>query len=157
MAAERAGTTGLVEEDLIRLCGAVRSPGVLRMTDLRALPQHEREVTFACRSGGPRRHCFSGPLLLDVAALAGPAFAPGERRDRLRFLLSVRAGDGHRTVLSWAEIDPEFGNRPILLGVTRDGAPLDGEGPQLVVPGDVCGARNVSGIVEVRLLTAPTD
>ncbi|MDT0321642.1 hypothetical protein [Streptomyces millisiae] len=29
--------SGLVEEDVIRLCGAVRSPGVLRMTGLGAL------------------------------------------------------------------------------------------------------------------------
>ncbi len=52
-------------------------------------------------------------------------------------------------MLSWAEIDPEFGNSPILLGVSMDGRPLDGGGCQLVVPGDGCGARYVSAITTV--------
>jgi hypothetical protein len=52
-------------------------------------------------------------------------------------------------VLSWAEIDPEFGGQQILLATSIDGTPLDDTGPQLVVPADVCGARYVSGITEV--------
>ncbi|MDI2124617.1 hypothetical protein [Yinghuangia seranimata] len=152
---ERTGAAGLAAGGVMRLGGEVRSPRVVAMDDLRSLPQQERAVTFTCRKSGVRRHAFSGPLLLDVAALAGPAFVPNERKDRLRFLISLRGADGHLVVLSWAEIDPEFGNGPVLLGVTRDGLALDDEGPQLVVPGDVCGARNVSGIVELRIFSEP--
>lgn len=154
MHAHEAGTLGAGR---IRVRGAVRQPRILGMADLRALPQHEREITFSCRSSGLRRHRFTGPLLLDVLHSARPAFAPGERKDRLRFLISLRAADGHRIVLSWAEIDPEFGNGPILLGHSRDGRRLDDQGPQLVVPGDVCGARNVSGIVDLHLHADPAD
>ncbi|WP_207400623.1 hypothetical protein [Actinomadura roseirufa] len=142
---------------VVRVAGEVLAPRDVRMADLRALPQHEREVTFRCRRSGVRRHRFTGPLLLDVLAPAAPLFVPGERRDRLRFLISLRAGDGHRVVLSWAEIDPEFGNRPVLLGVRRDEAALDGEGPQLVMPDDVCGARNISGVTELRIFSDPGD
>jgi hypothetical protein len=89
-------------------------------------------------------------------ALAEPVFVAGDRRDRVRFLISLRGGDGHRVVLSWAEIDPEFGNQPVLLGVSRVGAALDDEGPQLVVPSDVCGARNISRVTELLVLSTPS-
>lgn len=135
----------------VRLGGEVRSPRVLSISDLRSLERHECEVEFTCRKSGPRRHRFTGPLLLDVAHLAEPTFAREERKERLRFLISIRARDGHRVVLSWAEIDPEFANLPVLLGLTRDGDALDTEGPQLVVPGDVCGARHISGVADVRI------
>ena len=64
----------------IRVRGEVRSPLALDMTDLRSLPQHEREVVFTCRKSGLRRHRFTGPLLLDVLRQAEPAFAPGSAR-----------------------------------------------------------------------------
>ncbi|MBO2448966.1 hypothetical protein J4573_17825 [Actinomadura barringtoniae] len=139
---------------MVRLGGEVLAPCRLGMNELRALPQHEREITFTCRKSGARRHRFSGPLLLEVLSLAGPLFIPGERKDRLRFLISLQAADGHRVILSWAEIDPEFANRPVLLGVSRDGTGLDGEGPQLVMPDDVCGARNLSGVTDLRVFSA---
>ena len=60
-------------------------------------------------------------------------------------------------MLSWAEIDPEFGNSAILLGLARDGVRLDDQGPHLVIPGDACGARNVSGIVDLHVHVDPTS
>ena len=155
MYANETNETGVLDAGRIRVRGHVRSARVLGMADLQALPQHAREVAFTCRKSGQRHHRFTGPLLLDVLLQAEPAFAPGERKDRLRFLISLRAADGHRIVLSWAEIDPEFGNGQILLGVTRDGVGLEDQGPHLVVPGDACGARNVSGIVELRVYADP--
>lgn len=144
---------GPPDTGVLRIAGEVLAPAALGFHDLRTLPQHERDVAFTCRRSGPRHHSFTGPLLLDVARLAEPALTPLERKERLRFLIALRAADGHRAVLAWAEIDPEFGNASILLGLTRDGRPLDAEGPQLVVPGDACGARNVSRIVEVRIVS----
>jgi hypothetical protein len=37
----------------------------------------------------------------------------------------------------------------VLLAVRRDGFDLDEQGPQLVVPGDLCGARNVSEVTGI--------
>ena len=141
----------------MRIGGEVLRPCELTMDELRALAQQRRDVSFSCRKSGVRRHSFAGPLLREVVALAEPVFAAVDRRERVRFLLSLCGGDGHRVVLSWAEIDPEFGDQPVLLGVSRDGADLDDEGPQLVVPGDVCGARNISRVRELRVLSAPSD
>lgn len=62
-----------------------------------------------------------------------------------------RCRHGHHALLSWAEIDPDFGRAPVLLAVTLDGAPLDRVGPQLVLPQDRCGARYISGIEVIRV------
>ncbi|GIH25782.1 molybdopterin-binding oxidoreductase [Acrocarpospora phusangensis] len=135
----------------MRLTGDVRAPASLAVADLRELPQRETAVSFECSTSGLRRHRFAGPLLIDVVHAAQPLFEAGERKDRLRFLVSVFGADGHHAVLSWGEIDPEFGNTQVLLGVSMDGRALDEQGPHLVVPGDRCGARNISGIAEIQL------
>lgn len=59
--------------------------------------------------------------------------------------------DGHHALLTWAEIDPDFGRAPVLLAVRIDGTPLDRAGPQLVVPQDRCGARHISGITAITV------
>jgi DMSO/TMAO reductase YedYZ molybdopterin-dependent catalytic subunit len=132
------------------LRGELLRPVELTVADLRrSWQQHRAEVVFDCAGSGPRQHTFHGPLLREVVAAAGPAFNSGHRKDRSRFLLTVTGGDGHHTVLSWAEIDPDFGNAPILLAVAMDGRDLDGAGSQLVVPSDRCGARYVSAVTSV--------
>jgi hypothetical protein len=136
---------------LVRLAGDVRVPGFVSAADLRLMPHRTAEVSFSCRGPGLRRHHFAGPLLIDVVRAVEPLFDPGERRDRLRFLLSIRGRDGHRAVLSWGEIDPEFGAVSALLGVWMDGRDLGADAPHLVVPGDRCGSRHVSRVAEIRV------
>ncbi|WP_066366376.1 hypothetical protein [Herbidospora mongoliensis] len=78
-------------------------------------------------------------MLLAVATAAQPAFNPAARKDRLRFLISILGG----------EIDPEFAGIAALLGTSKDGCPL--ADPHLVVPGDLCGGRQISGITRIRI------
>lgn len=120
------------------------------MADLRERwEQHRVDVVFNCAKRGPQRHTFEGPLLREVIADAWPAVGHRRRKDRARFLVAVTGGDGHHTVLSWAEIDADFGNLPVLLGAVLDGRSLEREGSQLVVPSDYCGARYVGAITSV--------
>ncbi|MEU2876774.1 molybdopterin-dependent oxidoreductase [Streptomyces sp. NPDC007070] len=133
------------------LTGDLARPARLTVPDLLSWPQHRAGVSFECATSGVRRHRFAGPRLYDVLADARPAFDAARRKDRLRFLIAVAGADGHRTLLSWAEIDPDFAAAPVLLAVAMDGAPLDGAGPQLVLPQDRCGARYVSGIRAIRV------
>lgn len=63
------------------------------------------------------------------------------------------AGPQHHTVLSWAEIDPDFGNAPVLLATRMDDEELDAAGTQLVVPSDRCGARYVSAVTGIWIGT----
>ncbi|MFE0463204.1 molybdopterin-dependent oxidoreductase [Kitasatospora sp. NPDC058965] len=133
----------------VRLHGLLAEPTELTVAQLRSLPSHHVETRFDCLGSGERRHGFEGPRLWDVVRAARPRVDLRGRKERLRFLLSVTGTDGHHAVVSWAEIDPEFGGQQMLLATSIDGAPLDTAGPHLVVPGDYCGARYVSGITEV--------
>ncbi|GGN30692.1 molybdopterin-dependent oxidoreductase [Streptomyces fuscichromogenes] len=133
------------------LTGDLARPVRLTVPDLLRWPQHQVRVSFECATSGVQHHGFTGPRLYDVLTDAGPGFDPGRRKDRLRFLIAVSGADGHHALLSWAEIDPDFGRAPVLLGVSIDGAPLDRAGPQLVLPQDRCGARHISGIRGIRV------
>lgn len=142
------------------LRGELGRPGTLTVADLRqGWEQHRADVVFECASSGLRHHRFEGPLLREVVADARPDFDVRRRRDRSRFLLAVTGGDGHHAVLSWGEIDPDFGDVPALLATTLDGVALDLLGSQLVVPSDRCGARYISAITSVwvgaRFTTGP--
>lgn len=63
------------------------------------------------------------PVRLTVPDLladdAGPGFDPARRTDRLRFPIAVAGADGHHALLTWAEIDPDFGHAPVLLARRR--------------------------------------
>ncbi|MFJ7496335.1 molybdopterin-dependent oxidoreductase [Streptomyces sp. NPDC097727] len=135
----------------LALTGDLTRPVRLTVPDLLAWPQHEADVSFECTTSGMRHHRFTGPLLHDVLSAAGPLFDPARRKDRLRFLIAVSGADGHHALLSWAEIDPDFGRAPVLLAATIDDTLLDRGGPQLVLPQDRCGARHISGINAIRV------
>ncbi|MFJ3901687.1 molybdopterin-dependent oxidoreductase [Streptomyces sp. NPDC090025] len=144
-----SGTT-VVRPGAFVVWGDVATPTTLTVADLHAgWTRHRAEVVFDCATAGPQRHVFEGPLLREVAAAAGPAFDPARRKERSRFLVVVNGTDGHHAVLSWAEIDVDFGNAPVLLATRLDGVDLDAAGTQLVVPSDRCGARYVSGVTRV--------
>ncbi|MEV0323889.1 molybdopterin-dependent oxidoreductase [Streptomyces sp. NPDC050658] len=139
------------------VCGDVAEPVTLTVADLRdGWPQHQADVTFDCATSGPQHHRFEGPLLSDVISAARPRFDPRSRKARSRFLLAVSGGDGHHTVLSWGEIDPDFAGAPVLLATRLDDAALDAVGSQLVVPWDRCGARYISAITGVWTGACPS-
>ncbi|MCX4956773.1 molybdopterin-dependent oxidoreductase [Streptomyces virginiae] len=133
----------------LMLHGDLDRPALLSVADLREWKQHRTKVVFDCATNGPQHHVFEGVLLRDVVASAGPAFDARSRKDRSRFLLAVSGGDGHHSVLAWAELDADFGGSPVLLATRLDGTDLDGAGAQLVVPSDRCGARYVSAVTHV--------
>ncbi|WP_327265557.1 molybdopterin-dependent oxidoreductase [Streptomyces sp. NBC_01232] len=133
----------------LMLHGALDRPALLSVADLREWARHRAEVVFDCATNGPQHHVFEGVLLRDVVASAGPGFDARRRKDRSRFLLTVSGGDGHHTVLAWAELDADFGDSPVLLATRLDGEDLDECGAQLVVPSDRCGARYVSAVTHV--------
>lgn len=134
----------------VALTGDIALPVRLTVPDLRAWPQHQTQVSFECATNGVP-HDFQGPLLHDVLRASEPAFDPARRKDRLRFLIAVIGADGHHAVLSWGEIDPDFGHAPVLLATRIDGTALDRQGPQLVLPQDHCGGRHISGITTIHV------
>ncbi|WP_409235560.1 molybdopterin-dependent oxidoreductase [Streptomyces sp. PA5.6] len=138
------------------VCGDVAQPITLTVADLRdGWRQHSADVTFDCATNGPQHRAYEGPLLYDIMRSAQPGFDPERRKDRSRFLLSISGGDGHHTVLSWAEIDPDFAASPVLLATRLDDTALDVAGTQLVVPRDRCGARYIGAITTIWTGTCP--
>ncbi|WP_405723209.1 molybdopterin-dependent oxidoreductase [Streptomyces sp. NBC_01537] len=135
----------------VALTGDLARPARLTVAGLLAWPQQRVRVSFECATSGVQHHRFEGPLLHDVLTDAGPGFDPARRKDRLRFLIAVTGADGHHALLTWAEIDPDFGRAPVLLAVRIDDTPLDRAGPQLVLPQDRCGARHISGITAITV------
>ncbi|MGX7759488.1 molybdopterin-dependent oxidoreductase [Streptomyces angustmyceticus] len=134
--------------------GQLRRPLALTVAQLRERwPQRRAEVVFDCATNGPQHHTFEGPLLREVIDAAEPAFDVRRRKDRSRYVLAITGRDGHHAALSWAELDADFGDAPVLLATAMDGRPLDASGSQLVVPSDRCGARYISAVTGIWLGT----
>lgn len=134
----------------VEFTGLVAHPGPVSVAELQALGSRTVDVTY--ESGGTAEdHQFTGVRLYDVLEHVGLAFDPDARNPLLTAYIVITANDGYQVVLSGGEIDPNFGNAPMLLAWEQDGAPLAGEnGPlRLVVPGDLRGGRYVHGIVSI--------
>ncbi len=101
---------------------------------------------------------FTGVPLWQIISAAQPNLNADVRNDRISTFIVVTAADGYQAVIAWGEIDPEFGNQPILVAYEENGAPIaNAQGPiRLVVPGDIRGGRYVSGVVNISLRDAPT-
>jgi DMSO/TMAO reductase YedYZ molybdopterin-dependent catalytic subunit len=132
------------------ISGLVETPMTLSVADLQKLPARTVNVTFKSGSGD-QAHTFTGALLSDVLNQAKLKLDPKIKNDQLRFFAVVTANDGYATVISWGEIDPSFGDQPVLLAWQQDGKALTGtSGPvRLVTPGDIKGGRYVTGVVSI--------
>ena len=142
----------------IDVTGLVQRPGQLTVADLQTLPSETVNVTY--ESGGePQDHTFTGVRLIDVLDYLELAVEPDARNPLLPMYLVVTANDGYQVVISGGEIDPNFGNVPMLLAWEEDGVILEGDqGPlRLVVPGDLRGGRYVHGIVSIDARTVAGD
>lgn len=142
----------------IAITGAVRTPLELTVDDLETYPAQTVDVTYT--AGGQREdHSFTGTPLLGLIDAAGLAVPEDARNPLLTHYIVITASDGYQVVLSGGELDPNFGNAPILLAWEEDGAALDAENApaRLVVPGDTRGGRYVSGVVSIAVVALPAN
>ncbi|CAN0451473.1 unnamed protein product, partial [Phaeothamnion confervicola] len=147
-----ATTTATTTTGSIRVFG-ITGDVTLSVEELKALPVESVDVTFTA-SGKAEDHSFTGTSLLGVLEHIGLPFPEGKKNPLLQTYLIVTANDGYQVVISGGELDPSFGNVPMLLAWEQDGAALaDADGPvRLVVPGDTKGGRYVHGIVSIEVL-----
>ena len=149
-----AAPPAAVSEAIVEFTGLVTNPGPVAVADLQALGSETVDVTY--ESGGtPEDHQFTGVRLYDALEHVGLAFDPAARNPLLTAYIVITANDGYQVVLSDGEIDPNFGDAPMLLAWEQDGAPLEGDGGplRLVVPGDLRGGRYIHGIVSIDART----
>ena len=155
--ASPAASPGATEA--VEITGLVVRPGALTVADLQGLSPETVTVVQETRRG-QEEHTFTGVRLYDVLDLVDFHVGHDERNPLLRRYLVVTAKDGHQLVVSGGELDPLFGDTPMMLAWEEDGRPLTGErGPfRLVIPGDQRGGRQTDGVVriEVRGLDEPT-
>lgn len=137
--------------------GQVLNPISLTVDDLSSrFSSRSLEVSY--RSGSETvSTSFTGVPLWQILSVAQPNLNADVRNDRVSTFIVVTASDGYQAVIAWGEIDPEFGDQPVLLAYQENGAPIDDpQGPfRLVVPGDARDGRNVSGVVNISLRDAP--
>lgn len=144
-----AGTMGARaagEPPAVAIDGLVKQAQHITADELRRLPATRREVTFQT-DHGDQKATYVGVLLWTLVERAGvddPA-----KWGELHHVMAVTAKDGYLVMLSLGEIDPNFGNAPIMVAYERDGKPLDML--RLVVPGDRHGARDVRDVLRIEI------
>jgi DMSO/TMAO reductase YedYZ molybdopterin-dependent catalytic subunit len=137
----------------VRITGAVDRPSTLSVAALAAMPSQMVAVEFGTDKG-TERHTYLGAPLVGLIDGAGPALTPGTKHDELSLGVLVVGADGYRTLLSYGELSPSFGNTGVLLATSQDGKPLSR--PRLVAPHDVKGGRYVSDVVEIDVIHPPS-
>ncbi|WP_189153208.1 hypothetical protein [Lentzea pudingi] len=73
----------------------------------------------------------------------------GNKMDKLSFVVVASSADGYRVLLSWAEVDPEFGACSAPLATRYNGRPL--VRPTLVTPRDGRASRYVRDVARLEI------
>jgi hypothetical protein len=158
------------EPNEVAVDGDVNRPVSLNADQIRALPGQETlNISYLNHLGAVKSYSETGPTLWNVLSIAAgglnvPPPTPNQYAGpspQTALYIVVIGTDGYETVVSEGEIDPGFGNAPILLGIDQDGIPLsqvpyngtENEGPaQLVVPGDTHGGRDANQICRIKVV-----
>jgi DMSO/TMAO reductase YedYZ molybdopterin-dependent catalytic subunit len=133
----------------LAVSGDVHAALDLTTSELRAYPRRTELVTFVT-DAGPQAHVYEGAPLEALITAAQPFVDDTAKHPLLTVGIVAIGRDGYATALSWADVAPALARRPALVAWMEDGVWLDG--PRLVVPGDVGGARYVQGLTELRIL-----
>jgi hypothetical protein len=140
-----ASTPGAVKVD-----GALGEQRTWTVDQLATLPLQTQDVTFLTEAGASKNLQAKGVALLDLLQRAKPRFDAKTKRDAIRYAVLVHAVDDYKAVISWAEIDPDLGAKPVLVDVEENGKKLDR--PNIVVPGDKEGGRHVDAVDRISLV-----
>lgn len=137
------------------LGGLVNTPGVYTLDTLKALKQTQATVDEKDAQGNAVKTTYSGVLLNDLLLSAGLKLDASAKNANLRAGIVAVGSDGYSALIVDGEIDPKFGNVPILVATGKNGQPLaDSDGfARLVVPGDNAQGRYVSNLVTLNVVS----
>lgn len=153
---ELPNTITLPTDGALHVDGQVLNALTLTPDDLRNnYASHTMDVTYLSGENTVTTS-FTGVLLWDILNSAQVNFNADVRNDKLSLFIVASATDNYQAVIAWGEIDPEFGNQPIMVAYDEAGQPLGDSGPlRLIVPGDARGGRYVSNLVNLSVRDAP--
>jgi Oxidoreductase molybdopterin binding domain len=113
-------------------------------------------VSAAAHNDPPSR--WQGVALQDVLGRAAIPTGEALRGRAMARFVRVTASDGYQVIFSVAELDPAFGDVHVVVADSKDGKPLDKDGPyRLIVPGDKRPARWERNVRSIELVDASTQ
>ena len=140
----------------VSVSGGVADPGLYNLPDL--APVTTEAVTYAA-GGAPVSDTYAGITLRTLLDAAGGVPVTDAKNDILSKFVIATGADGYRAAFSLGEIDPKFGNQPVLVAVSDTAGQLGPAGSdglaRMVVPGDRAGGRYVSDLVDLRVGSLP--
>ena len=141
----------------IDVTGDVANAGIY---NLPYLPPATTESATYSAAGSPVSDTYTGITLWNLLdATAGGVDVTAAKNDILSKYVVATGADGYQAVFSLGEIDPKFGNQPVLVAPSDTAGQLGPHGSEglarIVVPGDHAGGRYVSDLVDLRVGSLP--
>ncbi|WP_428484584.1 hypothetical protein [Rhodopila sp.] len=140
----------------VLLDGNVADPGIYNLPKL--TPTTTESVTYTA-AGTPVSDTYTGTTLWNLLQDAGGVTTTAGKNDILSKFVVATGADGYKAVFSVGEIDPAFGNQPVLAAYRDTAGQLGVNGDQglarIVVPGDAAGGRYVSELVSLQAGSLP--
>jgi len=138
----------------LRISGAVSTPLVLTVADLKNMPRKQLSVV---NPHNKKTEAYEGVLLEDLLRKAGVAQGENLRGPAMATYVLAEATDGYRVVFSLAELDSGILESEVIVADTIDGAALVAkEGPfRLVAPHEKRPARWVRMLKSITVVRIP--
>ena len=139
------------QQPALSVSGSVKTPLVLSVADLKAMPRKTMTVT----DERGRTATYEGVLIGEVLRRAGVPMGEALKGKALANYVVAKAKDGYQVVYTVAELDPFVTSGDVLLADTIDGKPFpDAQGPlRIIVPKDKIGARWVRQVEGLEVQT----
>jgi len=147
----QAGSGGGVTAQFV-VQGGVNTPINFTLSSLDALTPYTQTVTYLSGST-PVTDTYTGALLWEVLSSAGIQTDPAIKNDVLRKLATATGSDGYQVDFALGELNPSFGNAPILVAYADTAGQITGDAgfARIVVPGDIAGGRYVSNLYSLTV------
>jgi DMSO/TMAO reductase YedYZ molybdopterin-dependent catalytic subunit len=138
----------------LRISGAVTTPLVLTVADLKTMPRKKLSVV---NPHDKKTEAYEGVLLEELLRKAGVPQGENLRGPSMASYVLAEAADGYRVVFSLAELDSGIVDSEMIVADTMDGAPLgEKQGPfRLVAPHEKRPARWVRMLKSITVVRAP--
>lgn len=138
---------GQTNQGSLKVKGEVGLPLTINVSDLSKFKYAEASIKD--REG--IIHKYTGTSVISILDSAKVTLGRQLRGENLKKYLLIKCGDGYQVLFSLAELDPDFGNKTVILANQVDGKPLpEGKGPfRLIVPDDKALARSSYEVVEM--------
>jgi len=134
----------------LRINGAVSTPLVLTLADLKNMPRKKLSVVNPHEK---KTEAYEGVLLEDLLRKAGVPQGEKLRGPAMASYVLAEATDGYRVIFSLAELDSGILDSDVIVADTMDGAPLGAnQGPfRLVAPHEKRPARWVRMLKSIKV------